>query len=95
MAVITARAAAGGIGSGVPIPVSDGDEDIWFVHQMIIQHDDLVATRPQMGVYDIDSKAMRKIPQGSVIVAVVQNSHATQGFTAMDGIRVLTKFTQV
>ncbi len=90
MAVVTDRAAAAGIAS-VPGPVTDGDDDVWALYQAFGYRgtDAGVSTPPPI---ELDSKAMRKVPPGRVIVFVVENGHATGlrfGFT----LRVLAKLT--
>ncbi len=76
-------------------PVTDGSDDVWFVHQTISGS----GTQAILGdlSYEIDSKAMRKLPQGFGLAVMVENAFpgAPGGFDILFGLRVLTKVTQV
>jgi len=93
MCVVTDRAAAAGIAS-LPTPVTDGGDDVWFVHQPLIRLVQILATGTVQDEIHFSSKAMRKIEGGQVVVGIVENAHATEGFQFFDAVRMLTKLTQ-
>jgi len=75
LAVVTDQAAAAGVGS-VPTPVTDDDSDNWFVHKYMISNFTF-ASGVGFGeglsagtLFEIDSKAMRKVNDGDDIVVV-------------------------
>ena len=86
--VVTAAAAAdgmtGAIGVGicteeafaigitaVPTPITDADRDIWMYHRFFSIHR-TIDTDPRPVDFEVDSKAMRKLPEGMVIYAVAE-----------------------
>ncbi len=94
MIPVSSLAFAAGVAS-IPGPSTDGDFDDWFVHESFVQSYPQVTSVSPVGMsYAIDSKAMRKIPDGSVVALVVENFHATFGFRFMFAIRMLAKVTQ-
>ena len=74
--------AAGAIGiTAMPGPVTERNDDGWFVWQSILSRGDAsIAPAGQNQMYAFDSKGMRRIEEGFRIVVVVENSHATHGF---------------
>ncbi len=92
---VTDFAAAAGIAS-IPDPFTDGADDGWFVHQTVLQSGELPAVVPgRVGrEYMIDSKAMRKVPQGTLIALVYANSNVLSTSQVSVGIRMLSKLTQ-
>ena len=91
MIVITDRAAAAGAAS-IPGPSTDGGDDGWFVHQLIVQS--FIPGGESGHAYDIDSKAMRKVEDGGVIAIMVENSHVTLGLGIITAVRLLAKLTE-
>jgi len=93
MIVVTDTALAVGL-SAIPGPADDGGDDGWFVHQPIVQ--DTLSNSQGEHVYDIDSKAMRKIEDGFVIAIMVENSAlaGVGGFTISTSVRLLAKLTE-
>ncbi len=92
MCVVSDRAAAAGVAS-LPRPSSDGGDDIWFLHQPFMTHG-TAAISAFTNWMDLDSKAMRKVENGQVIVVLVENFSGTTGLLFQDSIRVLAKLTQ-
>ena len=72
MGVVTAQAALVG---GVPTPLDDGDWDGWFVHMTRCITTSSGGVQPEFAdgfSWQIDSKAMRKVHAGNVILASFQ-----------------------
>ena len=94
--VVNQTAATLGI-TGMPDPVTDVADDLWFVFEHIQQSfrfHSAVATEPHHATqYAFDSKAMRKVSQGEAIVMVVANAHATHAFNVSIGFRFLSSET--
>ena len=81
--------------ASIPSPVAEGSDDGWFVHQTIVQMSDQIAGGGTYGTrYTIDSKAMRKVPEGSTIAIMIENSALFTAFQFAVGIRLLAKVTQ-
>jgi len=82
MAVVTEQAVAAGVGS-VPTPVTDDDSDQFFVHQWLMNSFVLasaVGFDDAAGkVYEIDSKAMRKVSDSDNVVVVAEVDPVTGG----------------
>ncbi len=92
--VVTDIAAAVGA-TAIPGPATDAGDDSWFVHQPIVQFADTGTTGENAMNYDVDSKAMRKVPQGKVVVVMVENPQVTTGgFLIQYFVRLLAKVTQ-
>jgi len=92
MIVVTDLAAAAGAAS-IPGPFTDGGDDGWFLHQSITQMNGISGSAPE--IYDIDSKAMRKVEDGSVIAIMVENvSTPADGFLFTFAARLLSKLTE-
>ena len=94
MAVVTNRALAAGAGS-LPQPVSDGDDDGWFVWRPIVQSSVFViGASIQSQVYEIDSKAMRRVEDGYAIAIMFENNTtlvaSTTGLVIATGISMLS-----
>ena len=88
---VSAVALALGI-TAIPGPFTNGNDDGWFVHFGIQQRwrADTAVGRENLGQqYLIDSKAMRKIPDGSAIAVVAECAHATDAFDLAVAVRLL------
>ena len=84
-----------GIGlSAIPGPADDGGDDGWFVHQPIVQQ--TLSTSQDVHIYDVDSKAMRKVEDGYSIAIMVENSAlaGVGGFKICTSVRLLAKLTE-
>ena len=79
MAVVTDAAAAIGI-TALPLPSGNSDDDAWFVWQPWLSSFRFVSAagfQDQLfAQYDFDSKAMRKVHDGSTAVVVLENDSA-------------------
>ena len=91
--VVTELARIAGVAS-IPGPATDGGNDGWFVHQMIVQTSAATTASPTGWFYDIDSKAMRKVPEGYNLAVVVENIGDTNPMIVDFGVRILSKVTQ-
>ena len=96
MIIVNDLAVAAGAAS-VPGPITDRDDDGWFVYVPIVQSLDFasgVGIEAQMSTgYPFDSKAKRRVQEGFQIAMVVENGHATSAFTIAFVIRVLSQIT--
>jgi len=93
MIVVSDRAVAAGIAS-IPSPFTDADDDDWFVYEPFFHRHQANIGNGQSDTV-IDSKAMRKFPEGRNVAVVVENGHATHGLDFGVQIRMLFKMTQV
>jgi len=82
MAVVTEQAVAAGVGS-VPTPVTDDDSDEFFLHQWCMNSfvfADATGFDDQAGkVYEVDSKAMRKVSDSDNVIVVAEVDPVTGG----------------
>ncbi len=94
--VFTNTAIAAGIAS-LPDPVTDVEDEIWFVYGHISSQfkfgSDIAFDAQNATLWEFDSKAMRKVPQGYAIAFIIANSHATTGFNATVAFRFLSSVT--
>ena len=92
MHLITDTAFAIGI-TAIPDPVTDINDDGWFMYQAFGQRISIVSAvgfDGNMGeFYPIDSSAKRVIEGGSRVAVVVANAHATHGFQVALSFRML------
>ncbi len=90
--VVTDAALAAGVAS-IPGPVTDANDDGWFVWESFVQSSSAGAAgniAAWQGVHrPYDSKAMRKFPDGFSLAVVVENAHATFGLEFYLGISLL------
>ena len=94
MYLVSDLAFAAGIAS-IPSPVAEGSDDGWFVHQTFIQMGSQALDAGQNGQrYTIDSKAMRKVPEGTTVAIVLENTSLFNALQFGVGIRLLSKLTQ-
>ncbi len=94
MAVVSDQAVAVGI-TAVPTPASDAGSDLWFAHQWLLNDFSFISG---VGVdermqkrYTIDSKAMRKVEEGSDFVLVAENDAISAGSIIVMAGRFLIK----
>ena len=94
--VATNTSIAAGVAS-LPDPFTDVEEDIWMLYTHIagsVQVASAVGVEPQfLTHYVLDAKSMRKLPSGRALAFVIANSHATFGYAATLGVRVLGSLT--
>ncbi len=86
-AVVSDQAVAVGV-TAVPTPVSELGSDLWFVHQYILARGINLADYQQI---EIDSKAMRKVEEGSDVVVVGERGAASDGVQLLQAARFLIK----
>ena len=92
MIVVSDTAAALGV-TAIPGPISDADNDGWFVYKPWVQAFEFITTTGMYldtVQYEIDSKAKRIVNDGSTIALVAENAHATDGASLGLQIRMLT-----
>ena len=93
-AVVSDVASTIGI-TAVPTPITDQDSDLFFVYQMLFQGLNVTSAIGMhfnaLQQYTIDSKAMRKVEDGSDIVVTGESTSASDGSTIFDGGRFLVK----
>ncbi len=88
--VVSDQARAIGI-SAVPTPVNEVSFDLWFSHRWIASGHGAGTVDSQRGTpYEIDSKAMRKVEEGSDVINVVENATADGVIISVAG-RMLIK----
>jgi len=96
LVVVNDLAIAAGAAS-VPGPITDGGDDGWFVYVPFVQELRFLSGSgfdPHViNQYSFDSKAKRKIQEGSTIAVMVENAHATHAFQFFFGFRMLTMVT--
>ncbi len=94
--ITTDTAIAAGVAS-LPDPVTDVSDDIWMMYEHFgdnMQVFTAVGIEPHfVSQYVIDSKAMRRVPEGRALAFVVANSHATHGINVSFGVRFLSSLT--
>ena len=83
MCVVTDQAFAIGV-TAVPTPITDADSDVWIMHQYwnapVNASTDIGFSNISQ-IFAFDSKAMRKVPEGSRLIWVVEN--ASSAFAAL------------
>jgi len=83
-----------GIGiTAVPGPVTDAQDDGWFVYQSFAQSTAVatsVGARLNSVQYAFDSRGKRVNEEGTTIAIVIENGHATHGFNATVVFRLLS-----
>ena len=89
--VVSDQALAVGV-TAVPTPISDKDSDLWLMHQYFFAEalpSEIGGT--QFSTYAFDSKAMRKIPEGTTLTWMVENASAGFGLEYLLQFAVLIK----
>ncbi len=86
--VVTDAAAAIGV-TAVPGPVTEANDDGWFVWQPFMTKgaDTIASYQP---AFEFDSKAMRKVDTGFQIVMVIENASGTNALVAAVAVSMLT-----
>ncbi len=81
-AILNDVSIAAGVAS-LPDPVTDIQDDIWMLFQGLISQTRVataVGFQESAGsLYEVDSKAMRKLPEGKSVAFIVANGHPTEG----------------
>ena len=93
LCIVTDRAVTVGI-TAIPDPVTEVDDDMWFVYVLFCQE-----FFPGAGTstdfnmrtnYAFDSRAKRILTDGYTVAIVAANSHATHGLTIVPQFRMLS-----
>jgi len=93
MAVVSEQARVAGVAS-LPSPITEEQSDLWFVHQFWatgILFGSATSGIRAGDVYEFDSRAQRKVEDGSAVVVMIENAQATDGMTGMLKFRMLFK----
>jgi len=90
--VVTDIAAAAGAAS-LPGPITEANDDGWFMWEGFTQESISNTGGLPAFVYEFDSKAMRRVEEGSQIVFMVENASATFGLSFSAAISVLTSLS--
>ncbi len=86
------RAIAAGVAS-IPGPVTDANDDAWFMWQPFVAQGSSPTTRQQGTIHDFDSKAMRKILDGFNVAFVVENASAAHVIEFLWAFSLLTSIS--
>ncbi len=93
-AVVSEQASAIGV-TAVPTPVSESDSDLFFVYDSVIGSTRILSSvgfnENENKLRDVDSKAMRKVEDGSDIVSVVETGVGSSGLIVTTFFRQLIK----
>jgi len=94
MAVVSDQALAIGV-SAVPLPSSDGDSDLFFVYEELMSSlrfiDATGIVEPNNLFSKFDSKAMRRVEEGSDVAITVETTAISIGAIISKGGRMLLK----
>ena len=94
MCIVTDTALAVGIAS-LPDPVTDVQDDIWFMFQTVVgtfHFGTAVGFNANGGTnYPVDSKVKRILSSGHSVAVIAANASATTGFQITFPVRVLTQ----
>ncbi len=90
LVIVSDIAIAAGAAS-IPGPVTDRNDDGWFVWQPFARIGSDVATQPSTDWYEFDSKAARRLEQGFSIGIMCENAHATHGLVIGSEFSILSK----
>ena len=89
-AVVSDQAVGVGI-TALPLPETDIGSSFWFAHQMLLASESTLTDRSQPAqIYEVDSKAMRKVEVGEDLVFVLESA-AGGGMIVTSGGRTLVK----
>ena len=77
----------------IPSPVTEGNDDGWFVWQPFVQTIEGSTSASHSEQYDFDSKGMRRIQEGFTIAIVAENSSATIGLDFQFAVAMLTSLS--
>jgi hypothetical protein len=86
--VVNDIAAALGV-TGLPGPVTDANDDSWFVWEPIVCSGGFNAVGRSGWSFPFDSKAMRKVDQGYQVVMLAENASSSIAFELSFGFSIL------
>ncbi len=87
LAVVTEQARAAGAAS-LPGPMTNSSGEQWLMYQALMSNTGTVLDSRHMFVYEIDSKAMRKVEDNEAIVLMVENGGSAT-FRVAVNLRIL------
>ena len=94
LAVVSDQSVAIGV-TAVPTPVTDIANDHWLMYQLYMSNflfiSGVASNVPVNRVWEIDSKAMRKVDQGEDLIVVAESTTPSAGYDITFGGRVLVK----
>jgi len=93
LAVLNDTAIAVGIAS-LPDPVTDIQDDIWMLFQALSVGGKGGTGAVTDRVWDVDSKAMRKLPEGKSGALIIANGDAVFGASCQVTLRVYSTFAR-
>jgi len=91
--IVNGEAFDAGVAS-VPTPWTESFDDRWLYHTYWSVHYELPASGSFVGqsfVQEIDSKAMRKMNNGDVLIGVIENANAGDNVSVFMNVRTLLK----
>ena len=89
--VVSDKALALGI-TAVPTPITEQDDDGWFMYLNFAQRN-VDSALIQSVMYEFDSKAMRRVPEGFSVAFVLENANTGFGLDFAFGISALTSIS--
>ena len=91
LAVVTEQALGIGV-TAVPTPVTDLGSDQFFLHQIMWAHQNDVAQQSNpAAIYEVDSKAMRKVGENDELYSTGEFTNTAQGCVLHSAGRMLIK----
>jgi len=88
---VTDRAIAAGA-SSIPGPVTDADDDGWFVWVPFAQLGRPTLGQDNSNIYEIDSKAQRIVREGQQLAVMIENNSLLGGLRVVVALRALSRF---
>ena len=97
MVVVNDLAIAAGAAS-IPGPVTDANDDGWFVWQPMLAAgllNGISATSPgsRFQLFEFDSKAMRRVEEGFIVAIMVENASVLNGINVSFAFSMLTSLS--
>ena len=90
LCLVTDRAVTVGI-TAIPDPVTEVDDDFWFVYRPFMQSSTQGVDQGQTSFYyEIDSKGKRIVSQGHTVAIVVANASPSHGIEFAINLRMLS-----
>ncbi len=93
IAIVSDQAVAAGVGS-VPSPYTEPESDFWLLHQFWSAEariGDGTGFARLSQVFELDSKAMRKVSDDETLILMMENGNATDGILYRLDMRFLVK----
>jgi len=93
LVVVSDAAALVGV-TAIPGPVTDKDDDGWFVYQSFgVTNNSTAVTTSNTPLWPFESKAMRRIQEGFSVAVMVENASGTHGLAIDFGLSMLTSIS--